>query len=215
MAFGALLTCLAVVLNITAFATAPKRTTTGQTAESMSIAPSQSSAGTRPDRSRSTVEATGISAASPSTEMSAILDDAFANFGLQPVRPKDRDVEMKARQVPQSGAIPEPATQPLATIVGIWAPDAGTCSARFFREGLLPTIINTDGAWAGETFCIFKNQKLIETGWRVVANCSNPHEHWTTEVRLTVKDNRLMWTSKRGTQAYTRCSPDFLMADAH
>ena len=87
-----------------------------------------------------------------------------------------------------------------ATIVGVWAPDAGTCSARNFRERVLPAVINTDGAWAGETFCLFKNKTQTETGWKVVAECSNPRERWTANVRLTVDGNRLTWTSKRGTQ---------------
>jgi hypothetical protein len=100
------------------------------------------------------------------------------------------------------------------TIVGVWAPDAGTCSARSFRDGVLPTVINTDGAWAGDTFCMFTKQKQTETGWSVVAKCSNPGGRWTSNVRLTVNENRLTWTSKRGTQAYTRCAPNVLMAQA-
>src|SRR5947199_329559 len=76
----------------------------------------------------------------------------------------------------------EPAEAAHAAIVGIWAPDSGTCSARNLREGLLPAIINTDGAWAGETFCTFKNQKQTDTEWRVVATCSNPRERWTANV---------------------------------
>ena len=101
-----------------------------------------------------------------------------------------------------------------ATIVGVWAPDTGTCSARDFRAGVLPAVINAEGAWAGETFCVFKNKRETETGWRVIAKCSNQREHWTANVRLTVQDNRLTWTSKRGTQTYTRCAPDVLTAQA-
>jgi hypothetical protein len=106
-----------------------------------------------------------------------------------------------------------PIAQTHATIVGIWAPDAGSCSLRDFRQGLLPTIINTDGAWAGETFCTFRNRKQLETGWRVVANCTNANEQWTTQVRLTIKGDRLTWASKRGTQVYRRCTPDFRTAE--
>jgi hypothetical protein len=107
------------------------------------------------------------------------------------------------------------ATQPQQTgIVGVWAPDAGTCSARDFREGTLPTVINAEGAWAGETFCIFTKRKEIDGGWHVVAKCSAPRARWTSNVRLTVVGSRLTWTSERGTQAYTRCAPDVLMAHA-
>ena len=101
-----------------------------------------------------------------------------------------------------------------AAIVGIWAPDLGTCSARDFREGMLPAVINADGAWAGDTFCVFEDKKEAETAWNMVAKCSNPREHWTAKVRLTVHGNRLTWTSKRGTQVYTRCASDVLMASA-
>ncbi len=98
--------------------------------------------------------------------------------------------------------------------VGVWAPDAGTCSARNFRDGNLPTVIATDGAWAGETFCMFTKKKQTDSGWRLVAKCSSPRERWTANVRLTVGDNRLTWTSERGTQVYTRCRPDVLTAQA-
>ena len=88
------------------------------------------------------------------------------------------------------------------TIVGVWAPETGSCSA---REGVLPAIISERGARAGETSCVFKEQKRRERDWRVLANCTNGHEHWTSNVRLLVKGDRLVWTSKRGTQAYRRC----------
>ena len=99
-----------------------------------------------------------------------------------------------------------------AAIVGVWAPDAGTCSARDFRDGVLPTVITAEGAWAGETFCIFTKRTEMDKGWRAVAKCSTPRESWTAHVRLKVSDNRLIWTSERGTQAYSRCGPDVLMA---
>jgi hypothetical protein len=120
----------------------------------------------------------------------------------------------QASSAPELGGTPTPAAQPHAAIEGVWAPDKSTCSIRSFREGLLATIISMDGAWAGDTFCIFQNRQQTETGWRVVAHCSKPGEQWTTQVRLTIKGDRLIWTSKRGTQAYTRCAPDFLMAEA-
>ena len=134
---------------------------------------------------------------------------------------RNGETEDKPLQEGQAAAFAASATQTddadsdgtkNATIVGVWAPNTGTCSARDFREGALPAVISTDGAWAGETFCTFSNKKQTETGWSVVAKCSSPKARWTANVRLTVKDNKLTWTSKRGTQAYTRCSPDVLMA---
>jgi hypothetical protein len=96
--------------------------------------------------------------------------------------------------------------------VGVWAPDAGTCSARDFRDGVLPTVITNEGAWAGEAFCIFTKRTETDRGWKALAKCSTPRESWTAHVRLKLNDNRLIWTSERGTQAYSRCGPDVLMA---
>jgi hypothetical protein len=90
-------------------------------------------------------------------------------------------------------------------IVGVWAPEKGSCSARNARQGVLPAIISEGGARAGDTSCVFKEQKRTEGDWRILANCTNGHERWTSNVRLTVKGDRLIWTSNRGTQAYTRC----------
>jgi hypothetical protein len=99
-----------------------------------------------------------------------------------------------------------------SAVIGVWAPAAGACSARDFRDGVLPTVITSEGAWAGETFCIFAKRTETENGWRVVAKCSSLRERWTAHVRLRVNDNRLTWTSERGTQSYARCTPDVLMA---
>jgi hypothetical protein len=90
-------------------------------------------------------------------------------------------------------------------IVGVWVPQPGSCAARNLRDGVLPAVISTNGARAGATSCVFTNQKQTAEDWRMLANCSNPHERWTTNVRLSVKDDRLTWTSKRGTQVYARC----------
>jgi hypothetical protein len=214
MAAGAMLACIAVVLNVSPFARTAKRDVvrTEPSAESAAVAGARSGPSSS-ERSRLGMEALAISEAlRPVINVSAIPDNAFARMSFQPVKPKEHEVDIPAQQ---DHAATDAAAQPMATIAGIWAPDAGSCSARDFRrDGLLPTIINADGAWAGETSCVFRNQKPTETGLRVVATCSNPRERWTTEVRLTVKDNRLIWASRRGTQVYTRCSPDFRMAAA-
>src|SRR5262249_53591925 len=130
----------------------------------------------------------------------------FKLQGPDPV-PVDPAVQPSTNQVN-----PDPVKKDM--IVGVWAPDASTCAARDFRDGVLPTVIDAEGAWAGDTFCAFTKKERTEAGWRVVAKCSNPRERWTSSVRLTVSDNRLTWTSKRGEQVYTRCEPDVLMAHA-
>ena len=185
-AAGAILTCFAVVLNVGDFGKAAKRETALANTE-RTISP--------------------ISVVRPVT---LVVDGLTvqATDGSAPIR-----ALIEPSSTPDLGGTTTPAAQVQATIVGVWAPDASACSLHNFREGLLPTIINMDGAWAGETFCIFKNQKQTKTGWKVVANCSNAQEQWTTHVRLTINGDRLIWTSKRGTQAYSRCAPAFLMAE--
>ena len=99
------------------------------------------------------------------------------------------------------------------SFVGIWAADARACSA-LDRSGFLLTVIDTDGARAGETLCAFESKRQTKLGWDVVARCSNSHERWTANVSLSVKDNRLSWNSQRGTETYLRCQREEMMAQA-
>jgi len=171
-------------------------------------------------------------AKTPSPDLKPLHQDSFQSSGDLQINverePQFKPIAQLVEKVAETSApvrnLEETPTTPdlddsrtaqaQATIVGVWAPDASPCTARNFREGFLPTIINTDGAWAGDTFCIFRNQKKTETGWGVIANCSNSRERWTAQVRLSVKGDRLTWASKRGVQVYTRCTRDFLMAEA-
>ena len=99
------------------------------------------------------------------------------------------------------------------SFIGIWAADARACSA-LDRSGFLLTVIDTDGARAGETLCAFESKRQTKLGWDVVARCSNSHERWTANVSLSVKDNRLSWNSQRGTETYLRCQREEMMAQA-
>ena len=235
---GAMLTCIAVILNVGPFAKAPKmdglpgnvvrqaaRTSTEQPVGSALIPRPEIDVSTPPYRLQAVMKATDASEPiRPWMEPSSISAVEVAPSASQPVTPKDEDGEIQAKPQPQDVGAADPASQhhgdranpelmKRATIVGVWAPNGGTCSARDFRERVLPAVINTDGAWAGETFCVFKNKNQTEKGWRVVAECSNPRERWTANVQLTVNGDRLTWTSKRGTQAYTRCATDVLIAE--
>ena len=100
------------------------------------------------------------------------------------------------------------------TYAGMWGADQSACSTRN-RKGLLPTMIDTDGARAGETFCRFKRKQETQSGWNVVANCSNGRERWVANVRLKVQGERLTWSSERGSQAYVRCEPGMTVAQAN
>jgi hypothetical protein len=99
------------------------------------------------------------------------------------------------------------------SFVGIWAADARACSA-LDRSGFLLTVIDTDGARAGETLCAFESKSQTKLGWDVVARCSNSREHWTANINPSVKDNHLSWKSQRGTQTYLRCQREEMMAQA-
>jgi len=159
--------------------------------------------------------------ASPQPVPTATSETIAAEFEPVSLRPG----QSEAGTSPQEPGAPLPLlpAQPAAegsglakkgAVVGVWAPDTGTCSARNFQSGMLPTIITNEGAWAGETFCMFTDRQQTESGWTVTAKCSSPGERWTSRIRLRVKDDRLTWTSRRGIQAYSRCAPDVLMAQA-
>jgi hypothetical protein len=114
--------------------------------------------------------------------------------------------------IPVAAAPVVAAEPPAPDYAGLWMPDPAACSWRDVHNGLLPTIITTEGASAGETFCTFTNQTRTESGWRVSAQCRNGGKRWTTQVRLTLAHNRLVWESKRGRQVYTRCDADLRLA---
>jgi hypothetical protein len=97
---------------------------------------------------------------------------------------------------------------------GVWGADASACSAKHNKKGMLPTLIDNDGAWAGDTFCKFKNKKQTAAGWDVVASCSDTKERWTARVKLKVQGNQLTWTSQRGAQTYVRCERGSMVATA-
>jgi hypothetical protein len=207
---GAMVICVAIVLNVGPFAKAPKAglpvALAGQAVpavmpkanESKLIAPEEVAVGD-PQIFALAAEQKSVSkpiGTSPQPLPASPFETAPAPPPAAPPAQSARDRGNAER----------------AAIVGVWAPDAGTCSARDFRDGVLPTVITNEGAWAGETFCIFTKRTEMEKGWRAVAKCSTSRESWTAHVRLKVHDNRLIWTSERGTQAYSRCGPDVLMA---
>jgi len=229
---GAMLICVAVILNVGPFS--PEKTD-GRPGQKIAPAITQRS-----------IESSWISRADVEESPQQVSLEASAIKTMIPSEPfKDRfelaststavDVVAVASQPfarkddidePQSVALQQEMADPIArpggkaatekvNFVGVWAPDPGSCTMRLFRQGTLPTFINLDGAWAGETFCAFKEKEQTETGWKVVARCASSRERWTANIRLTVNGNRLTWTSGRGTQSYTRCETDVLMADVN
>ena len=233
-AVGAILLCFAVVLNVGPFAKAPAAVGR-QAAPATMEQPNESGMAQRDLNAQEHTRATDMASIplqrSQSAEQSDELPDgiraliqpspflvAEASPVLQPFNPHSGGDGIAQYDLGRAAPAAQPdfddanATRP--AIVGIWAPDAGTCSARDFRDGMLPTVINAEGAWAGETFCMFTTKRQTELGWSVIAKCSSPRERWTSNVHLSVSNDRMTWKSKRGTQTYTRCAPDVLMAQA-
>ena len=210
-AVPALLVCYAVVFNFGPFAKAPQRETAREISRQLDRSDARRSnlgplPDNRPDQPQSGTASTGRA------ESIGSADDNVARTSPQPVNLTTANGPVPTIPSSDSGTANGPAQQ--ATIEGIWAPNASSCSLRDLRDGSLAAIIDMEGARAGDTYCAFKKQTHTPTGWRVVANCSNSLEHWTTDVRLTVKDDHLIWMSRRGRQIYTRCAPDFVMTAA-
>jgi hypothetical protein len=209
-AVPALLVCFAVVFNFGPFAKAPQRETAGEIPQhsiaATHVAEPRALPDNRPDQPLSSTASAGRAESIGSADDNVVrtsqqpLDLTPANAAVSPIPSSDTKTA--------SGP-----TQP-AAIEGIWAPSASSCSLRDLRDGSLATIIGMEGARAGDTYCAFKKQKQTPTGWRVVASCSNSLEHWTADVRLTVKDEHLTWISRRGRQDYTRCAPDVVRTAA-
>ena len=147
--------------------------------------------------------------AAPPVTPAAAIEPLGPPMEIVPIKVAAQQAQLPA--APVAHAMGAAAVEPVA---GIWAPNATACSLRDLRDGWLPTIIDSEGARAGDTFCTFRDLKQIATGWRVVASCADAHEHWTAVVRLSVQHDHLIWTSNRGRQVYTRCAPEALLTAA-
>ena len=207
-AVPALLICYAIVFNIGPFAKAPQRETDGSR-QSIAVAPvarPQAVRDKRLDDPQAGTDTTGRS------QWIGSVDDNVARDLPQPI--ERTTASGPAPAIAISDAVPPNAPAQQATIEGIWAPNASSCSLRDLRDGSLATIIDMEGARAGDTYCAFKKHQHTPTGWRIVAECSSSLERWTADVRLSVKDDHLVWASRRGRQIYTRCAPDAVMTAA-
>jgi hypothetical protein len=205
---GAMVVCVAIVLNVGPFAKTPNTGLPVAFAGQAGRAVMQEESGSK------LVAPEEVAVRDPQVFELAAEQKSVAeplSVSLQPL--PDPPIEIApSSAAPTAQADQDRQNAERAAIVGVWAPDAGTCSVRDFRDGVLPTVITNEGAWAGEAFCIFTKRTEIDKGWRAVAKCSTPRESWTAHVRLKINDNRLIWTSERGTQAYSRCGPDVLLA---
>lgn len=105
-----------------------------------------------------------------------------------------------ARPAPRAPASRDPI------LAGTWGPDASACNKKTSaRTGMIPMSISPRGARAGDTSCTFANVRQNGSTWDVTANCGKGRERWTSKVRLTMKGDRLIWSSQKGVSDYVRC----------
>ncbi|GEP08350.1 hypothetical protein [Methylobacterium gnaphalii] len=102
---------------------------------------------------------------------------------------------------------PRPQGAPIERVgyVGTWGPNAQACGSRSRRSGYIPATITEEGARAGRTLCRFRNGRRDGVAWTVSADCSDRGRNWTSQVRLLVDGDRLIWTSSKGSSSYVRC----------
>ncbi|GJE25362.1 hypothetical protein [Methylobacterium organophilum] len=127
--------------------------------------------------------------------MAAVGNDA--SFPPQP--------PVEAAPPPVAPAAATPLSSPAAEYVGTWGPAAAACGAPSRRRGYIPATISQDGAQAGRTLCRFRSGHREGPTWAMTAECSERGRRWTSQVRLLVEGDRLVWTSAKGTTAYIRC----------
>ncbi|KAB1070884.1 peptidase inhibitor family I36 protein [Methylobacterium planeticum] len=136
---------------------------------------------------------------------------------LQPLQPRRVALAGDGAEMPQAGpptlAAPQgspasPAAMPAerADYVGVWGPTGAACGARSRRRGFLPATITPDGARAGRTVCSFHDGRRSGNAWVLAAECSDRGRRWSSQVRLLVDGDRLIWTSGKGSATYVRCA---------
>ena len=90
------------------------------------------------------------------------------------------------------------------TFVGGWGANVDQC--RQASDNRSPLRIDTHRAEAFNTTCQFNStQRESANEWRIRASCTDEHDRWDANIRLTLAGSRLTWTSERGTVTYMRC----------
>jgi peptidoglycan hydrolase-like protein with peptidoglycan-binding domain len=95
-------------------------------------------------------------------------------------------------------------TSATETFVGGWGISADQCRQTLDSRSRLK--ISTSRAEAFNTTCQFNStQRESANEWRIRAACADEHDRWNANIRLTLAEGRLTWTSERGTATYLRC----------
>jgi hypothetical protein len=148
---------------------------------------------------------------SPSADSAPAASRLSANVNLveaelADVQPVAAIVPVAAVETPPAAPLQRPASPRDPVLAGTWGPDASACDKKSSaRTGMIPMAISTRGARAGDTTCTFSNLRQSGSTWDVVATCGKGRERWTSKVRLTMRGDRLNWSSKKGVSAYVRC----------
>lgn len=161
-------------------------------------------------RSAGSVE---IGAASPTTTAEAPPAAATPELSSDPAE-TGTGATIKAGERPPAKTLAQgkPAPPADGPYAGVWATDEKACSPQLKRNGLIPALISSQGAWAGGTTCSFRSSKRFGNTWTFGAICSDTRRQWKTTVRMSLAGDRLTWTSQRGTQTYVRCQTGLLHA---
>ncbi|HEX2509575.1 MAG TPA: hypothetical protein VHK66_03570, partial [Microvirga sp.] len=120
-----------------------------------------------------------------------------------------------AWDAPTEAALFNASAKALPAYVGVWALEARACSAGEDDNEFIRLVIERNRARASDVSCFFRQKREAEGGWDLSATCTRPGERWRAQIRLTVADARLTWTSERGTEQYVRCGPLGRMAGLH
>jgi hypothetical protein len=168
-----------------------------QPAEEASVQPVQPAQDSTPGLAGAPVQAAEEPATGPSTETSA---EAGSRSVVADAPDGNR------------GSKDSPTNRQDGPFAGVWATNEKACSPQLNRDGLLPALISSQGAWAGETTCSFNKSKRVGNTWTFAAVCADSRRRWKADVRMSVVGNRLTWTSQRGSQTYVRCQNGLLEA---
>lgn len=148
----------------------------------------------------------------PSAPVQAADDPAAGPSAETSADAGSRSIVAEASDGHRGGSKDPPANRQEGPFAGVWATNEKACSPQLNRDGLLPALISSQGAWAGETTCSFNKSKRVGNTWTFAAVCADSRRRWKADVRMSVVGNRLTWTSQRGSQTYVRCQNGLLEA---
>jgi peptidoglycan hydrolase-like protein with peptidoglycan-binding domain len=121
--------------------------------------------------------------------------------GAQRIGANDTWDEKAQQALFSTAAVRAPTT---ATFVGGWGTDTDQC--RQVHDNRSPLTISTRSAEAFGAACQFNvTERQSANEWRIRATCSDEHDRWNANIRLSLSGNKLTWTSERGTVTYMRC----------